>query len=235
MSAMIVARRKTCGQECPRSAFAGIDLVAFLSVCVILLIVTQGARARARSRVEMTVCQRNLEEIDKAVLSFAHEHGAHLPGTVHSQGDPWWFYKEEVKVYMRLTAPASNEDRAFACPRDRGYSDPGPFYKNSRFDYSSYVFNGVTIGGAPNIAGWNLAEIAEPQKTLSVMEWCVHAPLSWHRSRTGNANAPFYCDAEGMAAFVDGHAEMVPIYYDGYNAAYTRDPIPGYRYRYSGR
>jgi hypothetical protein len=28
---------------------------------------------------------------------------------------------------------------------------------------------------------------------------------------------------------------LVKIYHDGYNAAYTRDPIPGYRYRYSGR
>jgi prepilin-type processing-associated H-X9-DG protein len=66
------------------------------------------------------------------------------------------------------------------------------------------------------------------------MEWCAHAPLSWHRSRTGKANAPFYSDAEAMVAFLDGHAEIIPIYYDGYNAAYTRDPIAGYKYRYSG-
>ena len=67
------------------------------------------------------------------------------------------------------------------------------------------------------------------------MEWTAHGPLSWHRSRTGKRNAPFYNDAESVVGFVDGHVDLVKIYHDGYNAAYTRDPIPGYRYRYSGR
>jgi hypothetical protein len=66
------------------------------------------------------------------------------------------------------------------------------------------------------------------------MEWCAHAPLSWHKSRTGKRNLPFYCDAESVVVFVDGHAVLTKIYYDGYNAAYTRDPIPGYNYKYSG-
>jgi hypothetical protein len=66
------------------------------------------------------------------------------------------------------------------------------------------------------------------------MEWVAHAPLSWHRSRTGKANAPFYCDAESVVAFTDGHVKLTKIYYDGYNAAYTRDPIPRYEYKYSG-
>ncbi len=66
------------------------------------------------------------------------------------------------------------------------------------------------------------------------MEWTAHAPLSWHRSRTGRNNRPFYNDAENMVAFVDGHVEFIPIYYDGINSAATRDPIPGYKYKYSG-
>ena len=66
------------------------------------------------------------------------------------------------------------------------------------------------------------------------MEWAAHAPLSWHRSKTGKANAPFYRDAESVVAFADGHVSFTKMYYDGYNAAYTRDPIPGYDYKYSG-
>jgi len=230
------AWNKTRGQKCPRSAFTGLDLIAVVSACVILVVLGQAARMRARSQAQMKVCQNNLGQIGKAVLEFAHENGSKLPGALQTQsGDPWWFYKEQVKIHMGLTTPSSEEDRAFACPVDRGYSDPGPFCKNSRFDYSSYVLNAVTLNGAPNIAGWGISEISEPKKTLLAMEWCAHAPLSWHRSRTGKANAPFYCDAEGLVVFVDGHAEMIPIYYDGFNAAYTRDPIAGYRYRYSGR
>ena len=42
------------------------------------------------------------------------------------------------------------------------------------------------------------------------------------------------CDAQSVVAFVDGHVSFSKIYYDGYNAAYTRDPIGGYDYKYSG-
>ena len=66
------------------------------------------------------------------------------------------------------------------------------------------------------------------------MEWTAHAPLSWHKSRTRQKNTPFYNDAETVVGFVDGHVKLVPIYYDGMNAAYTRDPIGGYEYQYSG-
>ena len=44
---------------------------------------------------------------------------------------------------------------------------------------------------------------------------------------------PFYCDAQSVVGFVDGHVSFSKIYYDGYNAAYTQDPIPGYDYQYS--
>jgi hypothetical protein len=66
------------------------------------------------------------------------------------------------------------------------------------------------------------------------MEWTAHAPLSWHRSRTGQDNTPFYTDAESVVGYVDGHVAFIPIYYDGLNAAYTRDPASGYQYKYSG-
>jgi hypothetical protein len=93
------------------------------------------------------------------------------------------------------------------------------------------VFNGVTLYGTPNIAGWKLPNLQQPKRTLLVMEWVAHAPLSWHRSKTGKANAPLP-DAESVVAFADGHVNLTKIYYDGYNAAYTRDPIPGYEYQH---
>ena len=71
-------------------------------------------------------------------------------------------------------------------------------------------------------------------KTLLVMEFVAHAPLSWHRSKTGQANAPFYDNAESVVAFVDGHVDLIKIYYDGINPAFSRDPIGGYAYKYGG-
>ena len=206
-------------------------MAAVALLAAIVLAVNAGARRRAR----LAACTSNLQQVGRAVLSFAVEHDGALPDTVPGQeGDLWWWYKEQVKKYAGLLGPSSPDDRVFACPDDRGYSDPRPFHQTARFDYGSYVFNGVTLPGAPNIAGWKTEAVREPARTLLVMEWTAHAPLSWHRSRTGRRNLPFYSDAENVVAFVDGHVKFIPIHYDGYTAAFTRDPIPGYEYRYTG-
>ena len=145
----------------------------------------------------------------------------------------WWWYKDLVKGHLGLTAPSSPRDKVFACPDDRGYDEPRPFHHSPKFDYGSYVFNGVNLPGVPNLAGKTVTSVLEPSKTLLMMEWTAHAPLSWHKSRTGKQNQPFYNDAENMVGFVDGRAAFIKIYYDGINAAYTRNPIPGYDYKYS--
>jgi len=175
-------------------------------------------------------------QISRALLLYGGDHGGRLPdGVLPQQGELWWWYKEKVKGYVGLSGPSSANDKLFACPLDRGYSDPRPFCKTARFDYGSYVFNGVQLLSTPQIAGWAVSSVVEPQRTLLVMEWTAHAPLSWHRSRTGRANAPFYSDAQNVVGFVDGHVHFSKIYYDGYTPAYTRDPIPGYDYKYSGK
>ena len=107
--------------------------------------------------------------------------------------------------------------------------------RKARCDYGSYVYNGVTLPGMPNSAGLPLSSVNQPKRTLLVMEWTAHAPLSWHKSKTGKKNAPFYRDALSVVGFVDGHVSFVPIYYDGYNAAYTQDPIDSYDYQYSAK
>src|SRR5262249_50311082 len=142
-----------------------------------------------------------------------------------------------VKSHVGLTGPSSAKDRVFACPDDRGYGlaeREEPFCQSAKYDYTSYVFNGVNLPGIPNVAGWEIENVRNPGRTLAVMEWTAHGPLSWHRSKTGRANAPFYNDAKSVVGFVDGRVELIPIYYDGINPAFTRDPIGGYAYKYSG-
>jgi len=129
-----------------------------------------------------------------------------------------------------LLYPFLKSEKLLICPEDMVNA---AYY--SRWELiTSYVFNGVNLPGVPNIAGREVSSIKAPARTLLVMEWTAHAPLSWHRSRTGQANTPFYNDAQSVVGFVDGHAALTKIYYDGLNAAYTRDPAPGYAYQYSG-
>ena len=184
----------------------------------------------------LTRCRANLQQVNQAVLFFAADHAQTLPGSQEGQsGELQWWYKEQVKGYAGIKGASSANDQVFACPEDRGYTDSRPFHQTARFDFGSYNFNGVVLPGAPNVAGWPISDVTEPKRTLLTMEWTAHGPLSWHRSRTGMANRPFYCDAESVVGFLDGHVDFTQIYYDGYNAAYLRDPIPGYRYRYSGK
>jgi hypothetical protein len=196
------------------------------------IVFTTVASSRAKSR--QATCSANVQQVNRAVLTFCADNGEALPTIPPDDTrSVWWYYKEQVKRYVGLTGESSKNDTVFACPQDRGYSDPFPFHLSSRFDFSSYVYNGVTLPGMPNIAGLKLSGVKHPSRTLLVMEWTAHAPLSWHRSKTGRNNSPFYCDAQSVVGFVDGHVNLTRIYYDGYNAAYTRDPIDGYDYQYS--
>ena len=215
--------------------FTRTDLLVILAGSALLGALAGIPMMRARRQARLARCTANLQQVNRAVLSFATDHAQTLPGPQAGDGgELQWWYKEQVKGYTGLKGPSSTNDVLFACPDDRGYTDPVPFHRSARFDFGSYNFNGILIPGAPNIAGATLGSIIEPRRTLLTMEWTAHGPLSWHRSRTGRRNAPFYRDAESVVGFVDGHVSFLPIYFDGHTAAYLRDPIPGYDYRYSG-
>ena len=206
-------------------------LAAVSLLAAIALPIWSSQRAQAR----LSVCRAHLKDVNRAVLQFSDSNGGRLPDNEPGmKGGVWWWYKEQVKGELELRNPSSPADKVFACPSDRGYEEGRPFRLSSRFDYGSYVFNGVNLPGLPHIAGATVASIREPTRTLLTMEWSAHAPLSWHRSRTGKKNHPFYNNAENVVGFVDGHVDFIPIYYDGINPAYTRDPVPGYKYKYSG-
>jgi hypothetical protein len=215
------------------SGFAFVDFLLVLATLLLLLAVTLPMMIKARGRTRQALCESNLRRISASLLNLAQAEG-HLPQEEPSmKGSLWWTYKDLLRADLQLKGPPSPADRVFSCPDDRGYEDRRPFRASAKFGYSSYVYNGVNLPGVPNVAGRALAAIKEPSMTLLVMEWCAHAPLSWHRSRTGRKNHPFYNDAESVVGFADGHVDLIPIYYDGINAAYTRNPIPGYKYKYS--
>ena len=219
----------------PLAGFGIDELLALLGIGAVLAAVLIIPLQQSKRRARQELCSQNLQQVNHAVQLFSEDHDGKFPGLVaESAGELQWWYKEQVKPYVGVKGSVSPNTALFACPEDRGYSDPQPFHQSARFDYGSYNFNGVLLPGAPNIAGMATSAITEPKRTLLTMEWTAHAPLSWHRSRTGKRNSPFYRDAESVVAFVDGHVSLSKIYFDGYTPAYMRDPIGGYDYRYSG-
>jgi prepilin-type N-terminal cleavage/methylation domain-containing protein/prepilin-type processing-associated H-X9-DG protein len=237
---MHAARHPVCYLRSARHAgFTLTDMLVSLAVVSVLAAVATLVVVRAAGKAKLGRCQANLQQVNRAVLQFATDHREELP-RMEGSSPPggWWWYKESVKGYLGLNGASSVNDLVFACPADRGYGEgpaaSQPFCRSARHDFTSYVFNGVNLPGIPNIAGRTVPSIQAPARTLLVMEWTAHAPLSWHRSRTGRANTPFYNDAESVVGFVDGHVALIKVYYDGMNAAFTRDPVPGYAYQYSG-
>lgn len=220
------------------AGFTVTDLLVVTAIIALLTAIFVPTVVKFQARARQAQCTSNLGQVGRAILLYAEENKKTLPLMVSTQTTGvWWWYKELVKSYAGLTGPSSPRDKVFACPKDRGFAEDGtiqPFCRSEKFDYGSYVFNGVNLSGVPNIAGQEVASVKEPGKTLLVMEWTAHAPLSWHRSKTGNANSPFYNDAQSVVAFVDGHVNFIKIYYDGINASYTREPIAGYDYKFDG-
>jgi len=214
------------------------DLLVTLAVLSLLAAIGLPIAHRARAKAHLAQCTSNLQAVNRAVLMYAQEHRQTLPFLANSPAPGgWWWYKEQVKEYAGLSGKSSPDDKVFACPDDRGYGaggEPVPFWRSAKFDYTSYVLNAINLPGVPNIAGWELSRVRQPAVTVLVREWVANAPLSWHESKTGAENWPFYNDAKSVVGFVDGHVDFIKIYYDGMNPAYTRDPIGGYDYRYSG-
>lgn len=222
-----------------RWAFSATDLLVALAIVLVLAAIAVPMVTRAKSKSRLQQCIANLQQVNRAVLLYAEDNKGAVPLLPNSpQPGSWWHYKEQVKGYIGLKGPSSPEEKVFGCPDDRGYGESAdriiPFRTNKKFNYTSYNLNSIDLPGVPHIAGWQVSAVKEPSRTLLTMEWTAHAPLSWHRSRTGRANTPFYNGAESVVGFVDGHVNFIPIYYDGVNAAFTRDPIPGYQYKYSG-
>ena len=224
-----------------RTSMAGFnltDLLVTLAVLSLLAAIAIPIVHRGRAKAHLAQCQANLQAVGRAVLMYAQEHRQTLPLLANSPAPgPWWWYKEQVKEYAGLSGKSSPDDKVFACPDDRGYgsgADSVPFCRSAKFDYTSYVLNAINLPGVPNIAGWEVSRVRQPAVTVLVREWVANAPLSWHESKTGAENWPFYSDARCVLGFVDGHVQFTKIYYDGMNPAYTRDPIGGYDYRYSG-
>ncbi len=219
--------------------FSLTDLLMTLAGLSVLAAIVVPVVVTHRRESRLAVCLGNLKQINQAMLAYAAGNDQTLPVTEPSPiPGGWWHYKETIKSHLGLSGPPSPDEKVFACPDDRGYGDSiestVPFHRSKKHLYTSYIFNGVTLPGMPNISGRKIDSIMAPNRTLLVLEWTAHAPLSWHRSRTGRLNTPFYKDAESVVGFVDGHVALTKIYYDGLNPAYTRDPAPGYSYKFSG-
>ena len=161
------------------SAFTLIELLVVIAIISILASLLLPALAKAKIKAQKIKCVSNLRQMGVSMLMYASDYQDTLPNWAATQGvwpdvDGPWAVKRLLKPYLGIkTADPSTNDMIFECPSDCGYplllGLDVPSYMDPWVDYSSYIFNGVDMLGAPNIAGKKVSTIRQSTRTLLML------------------------------------------------------------------
>jgi prepilin-type N-terminal cleavage/methylation domain-containing protein len=191
------------------AGFTLIELLAVIAIIGILAALLLPALGRAKEKGKLTTCRNNLQQVNLAIRLYADDNADSLP--VLPTPNPYpngvgAYYKQLVKGYLGLTGPASPSEKVFICPSDR------TLQSQDWHAFTSYTFNGYEVGpGAiARITGQKLGHIKRPAKAVLVGEWPAFFGGSWHPAINHD-----YPNAKNVLSFVDGHASLTKIYWDG--------------------
>jgi hypothetical protein len=209
----------------------------------------------------------NLRQINLGVRMYSDDSHDASPspgaagGSITNIGPFYSGYKALMKNYVGLKGASSPQDKLFTCPADVMNANwivgglpqsPYRFVKTSlhdlsKFDYSSYAFNGgdnvtrkkgniaFTFAG---LTGVKLSSVRHPDRTILLMEIPASFPYSWHDPSSHgvarpNYNGTAYNDSKNVASFVDGHVSYIKMYCKDFLPAILISPPAGYDYQWS--
>ena len=212
------------------AAFTLIELLVTIAVIGILAALLLPALGHAKEKGRETACLNNLRQVNLAIRLYTEDSADRLPELPLLNPYPngvGAYYKQLVKGYLGLTGPAAPGEKVFICPSDRIIS------KQIGHAFTSYTFNGYEVGpGAiARITGKRLASIKGPSQAVLVGEWPAFFGGSWHP-----VIAQDYPNAKDLLSFVDGHARLTKIYWDGVSDSdpCSYEPPAGYDYNWDG-
>ena len=204
------------GQGCARLAcavrrggFTLIELLVVIAIIGVLAALLFPALGRAKEKGRLTTCMSNLRQVNLAIRLYADDNAQSLP--VLPDPNPYpngvgAYYKQLVKGYLGLSGPASPTEKVFTCPSDR------TLQTQVGHAFTSYTFNGYEVGPGAigRITGKKFDAINSPSKAVLAGEWPAFFGGSWHPVLLQD-----YANAKDVLSFVDGHAALTRIYWDG--------------------
>jgi len=227
--------------------FSLVDLLVAIGIIAILAAFLLPALGAAKSRARRTGCLNNLRQINVGVRMYADDSSDAFPPATNQTPAAFTAYTQLMKSYVGLTGRSPQRATLFACPADTFYYNGNDYvaqglHLQSRYDYSSYGFNGGNFPAAnppvfrwPGIAGRKLSSIREPAKTVLALEFAALHPYSWHNP----VGASHSNNAQDMVSFVDGHVNFTRMCWDAaerpnQTESWQYDPPAGYDYKWSG-
>ena len=207
-----------------------IELLVVIAVTGILAALLSPVLSRAKERGKLTACLSNLKQVNLAIRLYADDWGDSLP--VLPTPNPYpngvgAYYKQLVKGYVGLYGSASPSEKVFVCPSDKILGS------QIGHAFTSYTFNGYEVGPGDiaRITGKRLGSLHDPSRAVLVGEWPAFFGGSWHPV----VNRA-YPDARDVLTFVDGHAGLTRIYWNGVadSDPCSYEPPAGYDYDWDG-
>jgi len=218
------------------------ELMAVLAIVGILAAVLLPTLSAGKRRAERATCGSNLGQIDKALLMYASDNADFLRAAA-KDFHIYFTYKRALGGYLGRTGTQTN-DPLFACPADDFDCTIDPiedffehkvagkgFYRLRQTEHASYLFNGEAASPADGRAtATKLGSVAEPSRLVLESEISGAIGLSAHERGSGRQ----FNNAKNMLAFVDGHVDFLPIFWQGPGAGngfpVSYNPPAGYGY-----
>jgi prepilin-type N-terminal cleavage/methylation domain-containing protein len=223
-------------------AFSLIELLVVIAIIAILAALLLPALGRAKSSSKRAGCLNNERQINLAVHLYADDHNDALAFYTNTI---YFDYKFAIAPYLGGKSNAvficGADDFVFTGTIGSWFTDvplsERSFCNQSWTQFSSYWFNGGLQTGNTGDLGMAqkpFASVRQPEKTGLIGEISGGVGLSSHV----RLQPLQFQNAPNVMSFVDGHAELIKIYWngvqglDGFPAFY--EPPPGYDYKWTG-
>jgi prepilin-type processing-associated H-X9-DG protein len=241
-----------------RNAFTLIELLVLIVIIALIAALLLPAITSTPSPTPGTPCLNNLRQITLAIHMYVADWAPDAAGSTNNVASPFLGrseFRTLIAPYVSIKHPPSPQDKIFACPTDKFYYATNsngavayvskPLHEQSNYVFSSYAYNAGQVINGPTanspattnshgIAGIWLGSIAQPTRTVLVAEIPAFEPYSWHFPKKPFSQQNFrFNNSRNMVGFVDGHVELLKIYYGGKKPAWDYNPPAGYKYQWT--